>query len=303
MGKSAVPSPTSKPRTTSKLVQTSPACAPLKKMYAAAVQKKPKSWTDIEDDFLRAMEGFDDNVVAGKATQGDRQNGKGDFLNDLLALILESCSGIGTLYTRGDVPGLIIPRHKLDVTYPPVGIVEFMLEAKAVGTPKHPRSQRQKDCGRPGSADLDKRIKEVGFKAIDIKAEYGRQKTKQGAQPTVTGDLTTWLRAMKPRSYVFISARVVSDSDLARVIGYANVATLVNDFVGLYCYRPVRDGKWTRYRSEKVPPTIEMERVLYRVCTDLVAIKDVEPEMPVEPSLAETVENIPVDEDVGDEAE
>jgi hypothetical protein len=39
------------------------------------------------------------------------------------------------------------------------------------------------------------------------------------------------------------------------------------------------------------------------VCTDLVAIKDVEPEMPVEPSLAETVENIPVDEDVGDEAE
>ena len=33
------------------------------------------------------MEGFDANVCAGVATQGDWQNGKGDFLNDLFALI------------------------------------------------------------------------------------------------------------------------------------------------------------------------------------------------------------------------
>ena len=35
------------------------------------------------------MEGFDANVANGVADIGELQNGKGDFLNDLLALILD----------------------------------------------------------------------------------------------------------------------------------------------------------------------------------------------------------------------
>ena len=40
------------------------------------------------------MEGFDDNVASGVAGMGELQNGKGDFFNDLLALLLEQCAGV-----------------------------------------------------------------------------------------------------------------------------------------------------------------------------------------------------------------
>lgn len=77
---------TAKERSTSRLVATKPACAPLRTMYEAAVGAHPRSWNEIEDDFLRAMEGFDANVASGFADIGDLQNGKGDFFNDVLAL-------------------------------------------------------------------------------------------------------------------------------------------------------------------------------------------------------------------------
>lgn len=147
-----------RPRSTSALVATKPGCAPLKAAYQQAVGLTPKTWSQVEDLFLRGMEGFDRNVASGLADMGDLQNGKGDFFNDLLALLLENCAGV-QLYSRGKVPGLIIPRHNLDVTYPNSGPIEFILEAKAVGTPKHPGSPKQNDSGRAGSADIDKRIK------------------------------------------------------------------------------------------------------------------------------------------------
>src|SRR4051812_16226946 len=159
-------------------------------MYEAAVAKKPRTWQEIEEPFLRAMEAFDANVATGVADMGDLQNGKGDFFNDLLALVLENCAQV-QLYSRGGVPGLIIPKHHLDVTYPSSGTIEFILEAKAVGTPRHPGSPKQSPRGRPGSADLDKRIKEVAFKTIDLKAEYARIMAGQGTSPSaMSGDLT-----------------------------------------------------------------------------------------------------------------
>src|SRR5688572_11310336 len=96
----------SRTRLTSGVVASKPGCAPLKAMYDQAVLAKPKTWTEIEDPFLRAMEKFDANIASGVADMGDLQNGKGDFFNDLLALLLENCAGV-TLWSRGGVPGLI----------------------------------------------------------------------------------------------------------------------------------------------------------------------------------------------------
>jgi len=246
-------------------------------MYERAVEAKPKTWNEIENDFLRAMEAFDANVAAGVADIGDLQNGKGDFFNDLLALLLENCAGIA-LYSRGSVPGLIFPKHNLDVAFPSIGNVEFLLEAKAVGTPKHPLSPKQKLVGRPGSADLDKRVKEIGFKTIDLKAEYARIMAAKGESPTaITGDLTAWLHSVKPRSYVFFAARVISENDHARVVRFADVAGLVSDAVGVYCFTPASSSEPTTYRSLPVPSHIELERVLFRACQDLSGFKSAMP--------------------------
>ena len=264
-------------------------------MYDAAVETKSRTWNQVQDSFLRAMESFDDIVVAGGSDWGDRQNGKGDFFNDLLALLLENCAGV-TLYSRGSVPGLIIPKHHLDVTFPPEGVVEFMLEAKAVGTPKHPDAKQSKPPGRAGSADLDKRVKEIGFKAIDLKAEYGRMKSQAGQQTEAIGDLTVYLRAMKPISFVFFAARVISPGDLARVIAFGNIAAQVSDAVGIFAYKPIAASEWTRYESAVVPPHLQLERQLHKACQELVRLKGSKPELPAAPSPSQKALEIPVPE-------
>ncbi|MCI0450781.1 MAG: hypothetical protein L0Z51_00135 [Candidatus Latescibacteria bacterium] len=263
---------TTKVRGTSKIVATSPGCAPLKLAYERAVAAKPKTWEEVEHEFLRGMEAFDLNIASGRANMGDLQNGKGDFFNDLLALLLENCAQV-QLFSRAAVPGLTFPRHNLDVTYPPEGTIEFILEAKAVGTPKHPGSPRAKVVGRAGSADLDKRIKEIGFKTIDLKAEFARISASTGQSPTtISGDLTTWLRSVKPKSYVFFAARVISDKDRDRVVRMADVAALVSDAVGVFCYK-INPADPSGYAAAKVPPHIELSRVLFRACNDLTALK------------------------------
>jgi len=283
-------------RKTSKRVAESPACEPLKAMYEAAVKSAPASWDQVEDGFLRAMEAFDANVAAGIADQGDRQNGKGDFFNDLLALLLENCAGV-LLDSRGGVPGYIFPKHNLDITYPSVGTVEFLLEAKAVGLPKHPRNPKQKNpLGRPGSTDVPKRLKEAAFKTIDLKAEYGRIQAMSG-KPSVGGpggNLTSWSRENKPKSYLFISARIVDDRDLRALMALARAGGQVIDGVGVYAFTPVAPDQPTKYKRLPVERDIDLAAVLYRACQDLVKLKSAPPAPTAPPGPAqEAAELIP----------
>src|SRR3989304_9784614 len=135
--------PSSKLGSTSQLVATEPACAPPRAMYRTAEASRPKTWTEVEGAFVRAMEAFDANVANGVADIGELQNGKGDFLNDLLALLLEGCAG-GQLSSRGGVPGAVFASHNLDVTYPNTGVVKVTLEGKAGGAPRPPPPPQRK---------------------------------------------------------------------------------------------------------------------------------------------------------------
>jgi hypothetical protein len=112
----------------------------------------------------------------------------------------------------------------------------------------------------------------------------------KGEGPTaIAGDLTTWLHSVKPRSYVFIAARVISDGDHARVLQFANVAGLVSDAVGVYCFKPVSPSQPTSYTALAVPAHIELARVLFRACQDLTALRGAAPIEPPSPSPAEGV--------------
>jgi hypothetical protein len=247
-------------------------------MYQTAEARHPRTWGEIENDFVRAMEEFDTNVVEGIADEGDRQNGKGDFLNDLIALLLEGCGGV-QLYSRGGVPGFIFASHNLDVTYPNTGVVRFTLEVKAVGTPHHTGSPKQKPIGRPGSADLAKRVKEAAFKTIDLKAEYGRIMAGRGqAASAPSGNLTTWLRSVPPSAYLFIAARVVGQTDFEATVKFADTAAQVMDGVGLFCFGPVSESQPTKYKINRVPDHLGMDKALYRACQDLVALRDLHTE-------------------------
>ena len=265
---------------------TSPRCSPFISVFEDAVQLGHGSWERVEDGFLRAMEAFDSSIAATAGADlsddekseltADLQNGKGDFFNDLLAVLLANCSGIDALATRSRVPGLIVPVHNLDGVYPDEGPIRFLLEAKMFGTPKHFNNPRQNPIGTPGSADIDKRIKELAFKSIDLKGEYSRQRMAEGSGERTGGagggDITTWLRGIDPKIYFFIGVRVVSSSDYERAMRWAATAEQVVDAVGVFCFEPVAEDQFTTYRKRvEVPPSLQIERVLYKACTDLQA--------------------------------
>lgn len=244
---------------------TKPGREPLGRSYTAIRDSGFTTWREAEPAFLAAMREFDDLVAAGVADQGDIQNGKGDYFNDLLALLLERCSG-KELHTRPDVPGLSFKRHMLDVAYPRTGTVGLTIETKATGVPKHPRNQAQPHAeGRAGSADLEKRIKEASFKNIDIKAEVARLEGKGGG---ATSDLGQWMRTAPPRCYMFLAVRVRDGADLAATINFGHVAATWFDACGLVAYG--WDNDRSGYEAKPVgAASLELDRVLSQVCTAL----------------------------------
>lgn len=257
------------------MVRESEACEPLRTAYQQAEKLKPKSWKTVEELFLGALAGFDTKVAAGETTQGERQNGKGDFFNDLLALVLENCAGV-QLYSRGRVPGFIFPQHNLDVTYPNSGVVKFTLEAKATGSPKGPHNPAQKNpLGRDGANDLEKRVKEGSFKVIDLKAEYGRIMAAAGKSPAqMSANLTNYLRKQEPTAYLFIASRCTSEADRDRVESFGRKAAQVFDGVGVYCFTPTStDAPTAKYKRLEVSSDLELERRLHDACSELTRLK------------------------------
>ncbi len=291
MAEELPPIPSGRPRKTSDVVARSAACRPLRDLYEWAAASSLTSWNQVEARFLAAMGEFDSTLAATATAPdpdaldnlvADLQNGKGDFFNDLLALLLEGCSGIEDLYARASVPGLLVETHNLDGVYPAAGEIGFLLEAKMMGTPRHALNRKQKDPkGRRGSADIGKRVKELAFKSIDLKGEASRRRTIRGERPAGGGagggDLSTWLRSSDPRIYFFLAARVISDSDFRAVVKWCGAAAQVVDAVGLYCYEPVDDDHLTTYqRRDGIPPELALDRTLYRACLDLQQLRNAE---------------------------
>jgi hypothetical protein len=245
-----------------------PGRAPLVAALQEIAGEGASTFREVEAIYLRAMQNFDVLVESGTADQGDIQNGKGDFLNDMLAQLLANCSG-KQLHNRPDVPGLSFRNHKLDVAYPASGAVQLVIETKSTGIPRHPRNKKQVHReGRAGSADLEKRIKEASLKNVDIKAEAARLAGKGGGPTT---DLSGWLKSAPPRCFLFLAVRVRDEADLKKSVEFGHVASTWFDSCGVYCYG--WDDKHEFYESKPVGATaLELDRVLSNVCTALRAM-------------------------------
>lgn len=254
-----------KVKTLGPAVVARPGRKPFIQSLQAIAGGRASTFAAVEPRFIQAMQEFDALVIAGQTTQGDRQNGKGDYLNDVLALLLERCSG-KQLHTRRSIPGLLFRTHSLDVAYPRKGTVELTVETKATGIPKHAGSPNQKPEGRAGSADLEKRIKEAAFKDVDIKGEYARTLGQGGG---ATSDLRAWLRVSPPRNWLFLSVRVRSQGDLDKTVDFANIADRWFDGCGLYAYGHTGWDLTKPYEAKQVPTTVELDRVLSGVCDAL----------------------------------
>ena len=79
--------------------------------------------------------------------------------------------------------------------------------------------------------------------------------------------------AVGPRIYFFMGVRVLSDTDFAAVVRWAETAAQVVDAVGLYCYEPTTWIVHDVSGVDRVPTAYELERVLYRACTELQGLR------------------------------
>ncbi len=206
------------------------------------------------------------------------QNGKGDWFNNVIAYLLEQCSGIETLYVRRSVPGLIIPEHNLDGVYPgdETREIEFLLEAKMMGTPKHANSPGEKPAGRAGSMDTNKRVKELAFKSIDLKGEAARRLTMVGTAPTSGEPAEAICRrgCTQPSSHLLLHGRARPRRHRLRCGrpvgrdrgpgGRCGRPLLLRAHAGIVHHLPPPSGTPTAY---------ELERVLYRACTELQGLR------------------------------
>lgn len=77
------------------------------------------------------------------------------------------------------------------------------------------------------------------------------------------------------------------------MIHLADVAGLLCDAVGVYCFTPVSPDQPTTYRAVPMPTHIELARVLFRAFQDLTALKSSRPIEPPSPSPAQAFEDSP----------
>ena len=226
---------------------------------------------------LRAMQHFDDLVIAGMATEGERQNGKGDYFNDLLAVILENASG-ASLNRRSGVEGLHSPNHNLDVTFPPAGqIVDVLVEAKRCGDAStsgerfHAEGHRAAGLGGHAEAVQRGRVQDHRPEGGLWDASVREWSAATGRHLRGPDELAQNSEA--ERGDPIAGIRVTSKRDRDAVLAVATSMTQVMDGVGLFLYSAVgyavHNLSPARYEAVAVPSQFELPRVLQRITLDL----------------------------------
>ncbi len=223
-----------------------------------------ETFAEIETDFVRAMSAFDHKLVAGELTSGQNQN-KGLFLNELIARLVERCAGFGVAQ-RGKRPGILLDQVDVDLCYPqdPHLRPEVIAEVKMAGTPKHPGSPKAGIMGRPASADVDKRIREIALNVIDLKLA-----DVQGGKMAI-GDITSWIQETRPRFFALFGMRVIDDNDQRKVVErFQKLGNSYANGVGLALFGPTDpstlEGRIT-YKAIPPPGGMSIDDTIKRMC-------------------------------------
>ncbi|HUZ88302.1 MAG TPA: hypothetical protein VMU49_00550 [Candidatus Acidoferrales bacterium] len=223
-----------------------------------------ESFAEIEGEFLKAMSAFDRLVQAGNVSSGENQN-KGLFFNELVARLVERCAGFGVAQ-RGKRPGILTQQVDVDLCFPAEKSSRpaLIAEVKMAGTPKHPKSPQQGRLGRPASADVDKRIREIALNVIDLKLA-----DVQGGT-TAIGDITSWIQSTRPAFFAMFGLRVIDENDHRKVLDkFQYLADSYANGVGLALYRPAdpttEEGLVT-YSAIKSPGGMSIDDAVKRMC-------------------------------------
>lgn len=238
--------------------------APFVELAARVKSEGLASWASVEPEFLVAISAFDTAYSTEEHDSGWYQL-KGRFFNDLVVDLVENCSG-RAIARRAKRRGTLFPLIDLDVCYPADSGQPPVVagESKIQGTPPHRRNQ---NTARPGSSDLDKRVREVAMNALDIKI------TQASAKAQTIVDVVDWIRRSDPRYFSFWAFRADDDVDFKRAVRRLDgLATSYADGVGAFFYEPVAEDQPTTYRILAGPASMSMDRTIERLCRLIAAL-------------------------------
>lgn len=145
---------------------------------------------DVLPDVLQVAADMNHLWVRGLLAEGKYRQ-KGARWNRLLREILVARTGVNVgERTLAVLTGL----HRVDLAPLDSVLPAFTAEVKVLGTPAHRTAAGEQHPARGGSADLEKRLKEVKHTAVDLKLYYGG---------TTVGEWDDWIARAKPLFYSF----------------------------------------------------------------------------------------------------
>jgi len=127
--------------------------------------EKVSSWEAVESGFCSAIEAFDAELALGERNNGWHQI-KARVFNDLIVQVFENLCG-RRMSVRTKKRSHVFDKIDVDICYPDEGALIFAGEVKALGSPP---SRVNHHKARPASQDIHKRLREVAFTSIDLKA-------------------------------------------------------------------------------------------------------------------------------------
>lgn len=194
----------SRRKTTAKPKRPPHTFTPFSKSLALLHDRGAREWADVEGEFLEVVSEFD--FVYGK---GGKDSGwyqlKAKYFNDVVVTLVENATG-QSLATRSKKQSVLFSEIDIDMCFPVVGRPLVAAEVKALGTPPHPGN---KFVARKAQADLHKRVREVAFTSMDIKAAH--------AKPGAISSFQSWVETAEPAYSSFWAMRVADESDLSKV--------------------------------------------------------------------------------------
>jgi len=181
---------------------------------------------------------------------------KGNAFRDMLIELIKKRSGIRLEDRR--VEGFT-DIHDIDLVFMPDNILKVAGEVKLLGTPAHLLESGEEKPERAGHVDVDKRLKEVKFTAVDLKLRYS------GINVGMWDD---WIANAKPAFYsiwgCMIGEKTPKKVDLLtrKFIGLRKY----NNGVGVLFYTE-REGNYVRIRD--TPAELGIDMVIENLCKHL----------------------------------
>lgn len=213
--------------------------APFETLVNHVRDNRVERWLDIEDEFIRVVGLFDTAFARGSNSGGWYQS-KARYFNDLIVGLLGNISQ-KPISLRCKKRSQIFDQIDIDICFPQEGDPIVAGEVKALGTPPH---RGNKNEARAAAQDLHKRVREVAFTSMDLKAAY--------APPQPIGSFQQWVDTTSPGYFAFWAIRAKDGPDFESVRSTLTSLRAYCNRVGAVIYVPTKAKAPTEYEVRKV---------------------------------------------------